>query len=102
MQRRRAMRDESGTTAVEFAIVGALFFVFLLGALDFGINYNNWEGLRFGVRAGGRAGIVNQAGTSTTGCTSTPAFGSISNTTPADGAFLATNADKGLLCFIKK
>lgn len=92
---------EAGTTAIEFAIVATLFFAFLLGSLDFGINYNNWEGLRFGIRAGGRAGIVNQAGTNTTGCASTPALASLPNTTPA-GATLATAAEQGLLCEIKR
>ncbi|MBC2835785.1 TadE/TadG family type IV pilus assembly protein [Paragemmobacter straminiformis] len=36
----RFVRDEGGATAVEFAIVGAIFVVLCMGLIDFGRNFD--------------------------------------------------------------
>ena len=50
---------------MEFALVAPLLLVLLLGIIDFGLIYNNYQALRQGVRAADRQGAVAQFGTTT-------------------------------------
>lgn len=40
MTLRRFLRDETGATAVEFAIVGVIFVILCMGLIDFGRNFD--------------------------------------------------------------
>ncbi|MDH3588482.1 MAG: pilus assembly protein [Gammaproteobacteria bacterium] len=52
------VRPENGTTTVEFAIVGALFFMVLLGILEFGRAIYTWNTLSEVARRGARIAAV--------------------------------------------
>lgn len=52
------MIRQSGTTTVEFAIVGALFFMVLLGVLEFGRAMYTWNTLSEVARRGARVAAV--------------------------------------------
>lgn len=73
-------RTEDGASLVEFALVTPLLILLLLGVIDFGLIYNNYQSLRQGVRTAGRDGAVAQFGTSTS-CGLTFAGG---GSTPSD------------------
>jgi Flp pilus assembly protein TadG len=47
-------RDESGTTAIEFAFIAAPFFVMLLGIMTVGMHYFTIHSLELGVSAAAR------------------------------------------------
>lgn len=50
--------DETGSVAVEFAILLPLFIMFVWGAIEFGLAYYTQEVLTNATREGARAGIV--------------------------------------------
>ncbi|WP_137124225.1 TadE family protein [Roseomonas sp. HF4] len=56
---RAALRGRSGASALEFALVGALFFVTVLAVLDIGRYFMTVEGLRNFSADAMRHGIVN-------------------------------------------
>jgi Flp pilus assembly protein TadG len=61
------LREEKGQTAVEFALVLPLICVLLLGVIQFGITFNNYETLTDATRVGARKAITSRlAGGSTT------------------------------------
>lgn len=47
-------RDDSGATAVEFALVLPIFVVLVFGIISFGFLYTNWTALEGGAREGAR------------------------------------------------
>ncbi|MBT8138053.1 MAG: pilus assembly protein [Gammaproteobacteria bacterium] len=52
------IRQYTGTTTVEFAIVGALFFMVLLGVVEFGRALYTWNTLSEVARRGARVAAV--------------------------------------------
>jgi Flp pilus assembly protein TadG len=61
---RRLFRDESGVSAVEFAVVAPVLLMILLGIMQLGITFNNYVALTDSVRAGSR--VLAAARSSTT------------------------------------
>lgn len=53
-----ALRDEDGTSVVEFALIAPLLFVILFGIMEFGILLYDKAMLTNASREGARAGIV--------------------------------------------
>ncbi|MBT8061448.1 MAG: pilus assembly protein [Gammaproteobacteria bacterium] len=51
-------RRQSGTTSVEFAIVGALFFIVLFAIVEFGRLLFVWNALAEGTRRGARVAVI--------------------------------------------
>jgi Flp pilus assembly protein TadG len=51
-------RGESGASAVEFALVLSLLFLFVFGTIQFGIAYNRDQGLKAAAREGARVASV--------------------------------------------
>jgi hypothetical protein len=51
-------RRERGGALVEFAIVSPLVFLLLLGSVEFGIQFNDYQSLRSGVRDAARVASV--------------------------------------------
>ncbi len=60
---RRDLRDEPGTSLVEFALVLPVLVSLVFGILDFGIIYSNQISFRDGVRQGVRVGVVDNLDT---------------------------------------
>ena len=56
---RRRRRDESGATAVEFALVLPLLFLVLFGIIDFGWAFGQNLDLKHAAREGARLAVVN-------------------------------------------
>lgn len=54
-----ACGSRRGTTALEFALVGALFFVMLLAAIEVGRHVMSLQGMRNFIADAGRWGMVN-------------------------------------------
>ena len=52
------MRDESGGSLVEFAVIAPLLFVILFGIIEFGILLDDQAKITNASREGARAGIV--------------------------------------------
>jgi len=48
------LRDDSGVSAVEFALVAPVLLMILLGVMQLGITFNNYIALTDSVRAGSR------------------------------------------------
>lgn len=63
--RGRRRRDERGAALVEFAIVFPLLALIVLGIVEFGSTYNNYEAVRQGVRDAARQAVVGDYGSST-------------------------------------
>jgi hypothetical protein len=61
----RRNRGDRGATLVEFAIVAPLLFLLLLGVIEFGFVFNNYQSVRQGSREGARQAVVAQLGTTT-------------------------------------
>lgn len=61
----RRGRGERGAALVEFAIVFPILALIVLGIIQFGSTYNNYESVRQGVRDAARQGVVGQFGSST-------------------------------------
>lgn len=59
MRRHRGNRDEKGAALVEFAIVAMLLITLLLGIVEFGWYFSQFNALRHGAREGGRYASVN-------------------------------------------
>jgi Flp pilus assembly protein TadG len=56
--RRSFARDESGTTMVEMAIVASLLFIVVLGFVDFGYAFYQWNAANKAVQVGARLARV--------------------------------------------
>lgn len=63
--RRRGTLDRRGVAAIEFALIGGLFCLVLLAAIDLGRYYMTVQGLRNFAADAQRYGIVNMAFTGT-------------------------------------
>ena len=59
----RYLRDRSGAAAIEFAIVGNAFLIFLFGIAYVGIIYWHAANLDWAVEAGSRIAILNSSAT---------------------------------------
>ncbi|MFA5891312.1 MAG: TadE/TadG family type IV pilus assembly protein [Actinomycetota bacterium] len=57
----RSFRGERGASAVEFAIVASLLFMILFGTIQFGIAFNQYQGVQAAAREGARTGSLPQA-----------------------------------------
>lgn len=55
----RRLGEESGASAVEFAIVASVLFLVLFGTIQFGIVFNRYQGLQAGAREGARLAAVH-------------------------------------------
>jgi hypothetical protein len=62
---RRAHGDD-GAVLVEFALVMPVLALILFGIIEFGINLNDYQSVRQGVREGARQGVVADYGSVTT------------------------------------
>ncbi len=60
---RRFARDTSGATAVEFAIVSAVFVIFCMGLIDFGRNVDAQSRLAHAADAAARTLFLDKAAT---------------------------------------
>ena len=60
----RAQGDD-GAALVEFALVMPLLFLLLFGIVEFGINMNDYQAVRQGVRDSARQAVVADYGTGT-------------------------------------
>lgn len=56
--RSRTLRDEQGTSAVEFAIVLSLLVILLFGIVQFALAFHRWQGLQAAAREGARVASV--------------------------------------------
>lgn len=54
----RARRSESGSSTVEFALVGSLLFLVVFGIVQYGLYFNDALSVRQGVREAARKGVV--------------------------------------------
>jgi len=61
LQNSRWIKDERGTSAVEFAIVATPFFLFVLGLLGLGLYFFTMSSLAYGVEAAARQIRTGQA-----------------------------------------
>ena len=64
--RRRGRGREQGATLVEFAIILPVIVLLIMGIIDFGGMYNDWQQLRQGVREGARYSVVANLPSDTT------------------------------------
>lgn len=65
-----ALLDESGASAVEFALVMPVLVLFLVGIMDFGMIFSNLMALHQGIGEGIRQGVIARPGTNSS-CTLT-------------------------------
>ena len=61
--RRPRAQGDDGAALVEFALVMPLLFLLLFGIVEFGINMNDYQSLRQGVRDAARQAVVADYGT---------------------------------------
>ncbi|HWE48093.1 MAG TPA: TadE/TadG family type IV pilus assembly protein [Caulobacteraceae bacterium] len=59
--KRSFTRDDSGATAVEFALIVPFLLMLCVGTFQFGITINNYLELTDGVRAGGRQFAISRS-----------------------------------------
>jgi Flp pilus assembly protein TadG len=60
---RRLRKDTRGTSAIEFAMVGAPFFLFIFGIMGYGLYFFSTTALEFGVETASRKIRTGQAQT---------------------------------------
>jgi len=68
MTARRLVRDRSGGTAIEFAMVGLLFMTMLLGAMEIGLLWWLKSGVQYAAASAARCGAIGTK-YGTTSCT---------------------------------
>ncbi len=56
-------KDESGTTAVEFGLVGMAFIVLLLGVIEAGRLFFTWNAFQYALENATRHALVNENNT---------------------------------------
>src|SRR5258706_8166625 len=56
---RNLRRDERGTGAVEFALIGLLLFIVSFGIIDFGLAYWQWTSAEKATQVGVRKAVVS-------------------------------------------
>ena len=61
--RRPRAQGDDGAALVEFALVMPLLFLLLFGIVEFGINMNDYQAIRQGVRDAARQAVVADYGT---------------------------------------
>ncbi len=66
---RTGRRKERGQSLVEFALIIPIFFILVLGIIDFGMALRSYITLTNAAREGARVGVVCQGGTSTSAST---------------------------------
>lgn len=54
------LRNEKGTSAIEFALVLPIFVSIVFGIFQFGIAFNNWIAITHAAREGARLAAVGQ------------------------------------------
>lgn len=54
----KSIREEQGASAVEFALVASLLFLILFGTIQFGIAFNQYQGITASAREGARLGAL--------------------------------------------
>jgi len=54
-----SIREERGTSAVEFAIVSSVLFLVLFGIVQFGIAFNQFQGVQASAREGARTASLS-------------------------------------------
>ena len=54
------LKNEKGTSAVEFALVLPIFIMLVFGIFQFGIAFNNWIAITHAAREGARLAAVGQ------------------------------------------
>lgn len=59
MIRRSFSRDESGASALEFALTAPLFFLFIFGIIEFGLLFWTQLGMQHGTEMAARCASVN-------------------------------------------
>ena len=89
----RKRRSERGVAAVEFALVLPLLLLIVLGIIDFGIAYTNYEGVISGTREAARLGVVNDLNNAPA-CT----IGGTTITPPTNPS-TTSDATNALVCF---
>jgi Flp pilus assembly protein TadG len=90
------MLDESGAMAVEFALVGPILLVILLGILQFGVTLNNYLELTDGVRVGGRTLAIGRATSTPLTSVTNAVRSAAANLTP--GSITITASINGASC----
>ena len=60
---KKLLRDNRGTSAVEFALVSPLFFLIIFGIIDLGRAYWIISSMEYAVEAGGRYAMINSGAT---------------------------------------
>lgn len=93
--RRCALRGRKGIAAVEFAVVGGIFLIVLLAAIDLGRYWMTIQGIRNFIADAERYGIVNM--TNMTG-TQTATCDQVINATGRGGAVAAILRTSGPWC----
>src|SRR5438874_1762965 len=68
---RRARRDERGQALVEFALLAPLFFMLVIGIIQFAVAFNFWFDLQRLANQGARSAAVNCGPSAANQCTST-------------------------------
>jgi Flp pilus assembly protein TadG len=86
---------ERGAALVEFALIVTMFLVLIFGAIEFGLDYNNYNSVRNGSREGARMGVVNDI-TNAPSCT----INGVTVTPPANPT-TAADATNALICKTK-
>lgn len=59
MKRSRLIRDESGTTALEFALTAPVFFLFIFGIIEIGLLLWTQIGIQHGAEMAARCASIN-------------------------------------------
>ncbi len=67
LRARRAIREERGAAAVEFALIALVLFLLLFGIINFGVLLSQQLALNHAVREGARAAVVQSTGQNASG-----------------------------------
>ncbi len=59
MKRANIWRDEQGTSAVEFALIAPVFFLFIFGIIAFGLLFWTQIGMQHGAEMAARCASIN-------------------------------------------
>ena len=59
MRRSKILRDESGTTALEFAMIAPVFFLFIFGIIEAGMLFWTQTGMQHGAAMAARCATIN-------------------------------------------
>jgi Flp pilus assembly protein TadG len=59
VKRSKLVRDESGTTALEFALTAPVFFLFIFGVIEAGLLFWTQVGIQHGAEMAARCASIN-------------------------------------------